>query len=190
MIGQNGAMPDGTTAVPITGDDDADRLLADEPLALLIGMLLNQQMPLERAFHAPYDLKERLGGRLDAAAIASADPDVLADLFAEPPALHRASGPMASRTQEVCRTVVNDYGGDAAAIWTTAATGEDLFFRLSALPGFGAQKARVLMIILSDHLGVAPPGTAEVTGPQRNREFFSISPAPKTMIDGKWTRVK
>ena len=184
-------MPNRPTAVPITGDDDADRLLAAEPLALLIGMLLNQQMPLERAFHGPYDLKERLGGgRLDAAAIASADAGAMADVFAEPPALHRAPGPMARRTQELCRIVVEDYGGDATAIWTTAATGEDLFYRLSALPGVGAQKARILMIILSDHLGVAPPGADEIADAQRNREFFSISPAPKTMIDGKWTRVK
>ena len=183
-------MPDGITAVPLTGDDDADQLLAEEPLALLIGMLLNQQMPLERAFHGPYDLKERLGGRLDAADIADADADGLVDVFAEPPALHRAAGPMAGRAQELCRTIVADYGGDAAAIWTSATTGEELFYRLSALPGFGAQKARVLMIILNDHLGVAPPGADEIANQQRNRDFFSIAPAPKTMIDGKWTRVK
>lgn len=183
-------MADGITAVPLTGDDDADRLLAEEPLALLLGMLLNQQMPLERAFHGPYDLKDRLGGRLDAIAIATADPNALAEAFAEPPALHRASGLMAGYAQDLCRVVVADYGGDAAALWSTAATGEDLFYRLSALPGFGAHKARVLMMLLQDHLDVAPPGSAEITDPYRNREFFSIAPAPKSLVDGKWTRTK
>lgn len=171
-------MPDEIRAVPITGDDEADRLLAEEPLALLIGMLLNQQMPVERAFHGPYDLKDRLGGRLDAAEIAGADADCLIDVFSEPPALHRAAGLMAGHTQELCRTVVEDYGGDPAVIWTTATTGEDLFYRLSALPGFGVQKARALMIILTDHFGVEPPGAAEITDPYRDRAFFSISPGP------------
>jgi uncharacterized HhH-GPD family protein len=111
-------------------------------------------------------------------------------LFAMPPELHRAAGAMAGRAQDLCRIVVEDYRGDAASVWSTATTGEDLFNRLSALPGYGAHQARVLMMLLQDHLDVAPPGSAEITDPYRNRQFFSIAPAPKSMVDGKWTRTK
>jgi len=183
-----GGVPHLNGAIPLTGDPAADDLLAEEPLALLIGMLLNQQTPMERAFYGPYELKQRLGGRLDVGEIAAADPAALAAAFAEAPALHRAAGAMAARTQELCRTVVDDYGGDPAAVWSTARSGQELFDHLCALPGFGAHKARVLMILLSDHLGVAPAGAADITGPYRDREFFSIAPAPKKLVDGRWTR--
>src|SRR3712207_1084906 len=127
--------------LPFTGDPEADRLLADDPLALLIGMLLDQQVPMERAFRSPYDLKERMGGRLDAAELAGADPEELVAVFRGPPALHRYPGSMAGRTQELCRYVLEHYDGQAERIWVGAASGADLLARLQALPGFGEQKA-------------------------------------------------
>ena len=142
----------------LSGEPDADALLTKDPLALLIGMVLDQQIPLERAFKSPYDLRERLGGTLDAGQLASMDPDALAAVFAERPALHRFPKSMAARVQEVCTVVVNDYGGDAAAIWTSAADGKELLANLRALPGFGEQKARIFLALLAKQLGVQPPG--------------------------------
>jgi len=145
-------------------DPEADRLLSESPLALLIGMVLDQQIPLERAFRGPLLLKERLGGRLDAAEIAAMDPDELARIFSEKPALHRFPASNARRVWELCRVIVDDYGGDAAAIWRTAPTGEELFRRLRALPGFGDQKARIFVALLAKQLGVRPPGWEGVAG--------------------------
>src|SRR2546423_14795911 len=103
--------------LPLTGDEPADKLLEDDALALLIGMLLDQQVPMEKAFHSPYDLRERLGGRLDAAEIASVDPAKLVEVFSERPALHRFPGSMATRTQALCQALVDEYGGQAANLW-------------------------------------------------------------------------
>jgi uncharacterized HhH-GPD family protein len=152
----------GTLAV--TGDPGADELLNTDPLALLIGMLLDQQVPMEKAFHSPYDLKERLGGRLDAADIASRDPDELKQVFAERPALHRFPGAMAARTQELCRVVAERYAGDAAAVWSSTRTGGELFGRLRELPGFGDQKARVFTALLAKRVGVTPVGWEQAAG--------------------------
>ena len=163
------------TALPLTGDAEADELLAADPLALLIGMLLDQQVPMEKAFHSPYDLKERLGGRLDAAEIAGSDPDELAALFAERPALHRFPGSMAARTQELARRLVDEYGGRAERVWTEAETGEDLFARLRALPGFGEQKARIFVALLAKRLGVTPPGWEDVAGAYGKPGWFSVA---------------
>jgi uncharacterized HhH-GPD family protein len=149
----------------LSGDPDADGLLADDPLALVIGMVLDQQIPLERAFRSPYDLKERLGGTLDAAAIAAMDPDALAAVFAERPALHRFPSSMAGRVQEVCRLVVDEYGGDAAAIWTSAADGKQLLANVRALPGFGVQKARIFIALLGKQLAVRPTGWRQASTP-------------------------
>lgn len=149
----------------LSGDPDADELLTDDPLALVIGMVLDQQIPLERAFKSPFDLKERLGGSLDAGAIAAMDPDRLADVFATKPALHRFPSSMSGRVQQVCRMVVDEYDGDAAAIWTTAATGADLMAAITALPGFGVQKARIFTALLGKQLGVQPPGWREASAP-------------------------
>jgi uncharacterized HhH-GPD family protein len=149
----------------LSGDPDADGLLADDPLALVIGMVLDQQIPLERAFRSPYDLKERLGGTLDAAAIAAMDPDALAAVFAERPALHRFPSSMAGRVQEVCRLVVYEYGGDAAAIWTSAADGKQLLANVRALPGFGVQKARIFIALLGKQLAVRPTGWRQASTP-------------------------
>ncbi len=117
-------------ALHLSGDADADAVLSRDPLALLIGMVLDQQVTLEKAFSSPAELARRLGGSLDAASIAAMDPGELADIFRERPALHRYPGSMAARVQEVCRTVVEDYGGKADAIWKGVASGEDLVARI------------------------------------------------------------
>jgi uncharacterized HhH-GPD family protein len=148
----------------LTGDPDADALLSSDPLALLIGMVLDQQIPMERAFKAPLELKERLAGNLDAATIASMPPDDLAAVFAEKPALHRFPRSMAGRVQDVCAAVVETYDGDAAAIWATAADGKELLAHVKALPGFGDQKARIFVALLGKQVGVRPPGWDEAAG--------------------------
>ena len=145
-------------------DPDADALLTDSPLALLIGMVLDQQIPLEWAFKGPHTLTLRLGRDLDATDIARRDPEELADAFATPPALHRFPGSMAGRVQELCRVIVEDYGGDPAAIWTGVGTGAELLKRIEALPGFGRQKARIFLALLGKQLGVRPKGWREAAG--------------------------
>jgi uncharacterized HhH-GPD family protein len=161
--------------LPLTGDREADTLLEEDPLALLIGMLLDQQVPMEKAFRGPYDLKERIGGRLDAAEIASFDGEALAGLFKGPPALHRYPGSMAGRTQDMCRALVERYDGDAASVWTSATTGQELFANLKALPGFGEQKARIFIALLAKRFGVTPPGWADVAGPYGQMGHFSVA---------------
>ncbi len=162
-------------ALHLTGDEAADELLSSDPFALLIGMLLDQQIPMEKAFRSPFDLKERLGGRLDPADIADHDPEALAAVFARPPALHRFPGSMAARTQALARTLVDDYGGSAAAVWETADTGTELYQRLKALPGFGDQKARIFLALLAKRLGVQPPGWEEAAGPYSSDGFYSVA---------------
>jgi uncharacterized HhH-GPD family protein len=149
----------------LSGDADADTLLTTDPLALLIGMVLDQQIPLERAFRSPYDLQERLGRQLDAAALASMDPDALAAVFGEKPALHRFPKSMAGRVQELCARIVDSYDGDPAAIWTSAADGKALLANVKALPGFGEQKARIFVALLGKQLGVRPPGWEKAAAP-------------------------
>lgn len=150
--------------LPLSGDDEADRLLEDDPLALVIGMILDQQIPLERAFHSPLELKERLGGVLDAHAIAAMDPEGLSEVFAQQPALHRFPASMATRVRDACQHLVEAYDGDAARVWTEAADGADLLRRVKALPGFGDQKARIFVALLGKRLGVGPPGWEEAAG--------------------------
>jgi uncharacterized HhH-GPD family protein len=148
----------------------SDAFLAADPLALLVGMMLDQQFPMERAFGSPYVLAQRLGlqpdagGRLDAAAIAAANPDELGVVFAGPPALHRFPGAMAGRVQTLCRIIRDDYDNDAASLWQTAANGKELLDRLKALPGFGDQKARIFVALLGKQLGVQPDGWREAAG--------------------------
>jgi uncharacterized HhH-GPD family protein len=144
---------------------EADELLTNDPLALLIGMVLDQQVPLERAFSAPYELVQRLGKPLDAAELAEADPDALGAIFARQPALHRFPAAMAKRVQAMCRLIVDQYGGDAARVWASAADGRDLLKRVSALPGFGAQKAKIFVALLGKQLAVTPPGWREACAP-------------------------
>lgn len=143
--------------LPFTGDDEADGLLVEEPLALLIGFELDQQVPLQKAFSGPLELKRRLG-TLDCATIASTDPEKLDAIFRERPALHRFPGNMARRTQELCSFLVERYGGDARRVWGEAKDGADLEARLLELPGFGPMKAGTVIAILGKQLGVTPPG--------------------------------
>jgi uncharacterized HhH-GPD family protein len=148
----------------LSQNPEADRLLSEDPLALLIGMVLDQQVPLERAFSSPLDLKNRLGGRLDAEEIAGMDPDKLAEVFMARPALHRFPAANAKRVQELCRIIVGEYGGRAAGVWEDAADGADLLRRVRALPGFGEQKARIFVGLLGKQLGVQPPGWEDAAG--------------------------
>jgi uncharacterized HhH-GPD family protein len=144
-----------------TGNDEADALIAEEPLALLIGFVLDQQVPVQKAFTGPLELKRRLGS-LEAAQIAEADPNELDRIFREKPALHRYPGTMAERTQDLAAAVLSDYDGHAARIWQDADSGDDLQNRLLALPGIGPMKARSLIAILVKRFGVRPPGWEEV----------------------------
>ena len=149
------------TSLPFTGDDAADRLLADDPLALLIGFALDQQVTVQKAFRGPADLKDRLG-HLDAARIAAMPPEELADVFRKPPALHRFPGSMAGKVQALCAAIASDYGNDAAAVWRDAKDGPDLERRLLALPGIGDMKAKSIIAVLGNRFGVRPPGYDQV----------------------------
>jgi uncharacterized HhH-GPD family protein len=149
------------TRLHFTGNDEADALLAEEPLALLIGFVLDQQVPVQKAFSGPLELRRRIG-TLDAAAIAGMDPGELDRAFRERPALHRFPGTMAMRTQELCAAVATDYENDAARIWTEASDGRDLEQRLLDLPGIGPMKARSLIAILGKRFGIKPPGWEDV----------------------------
>ncbi len=163
-------------ALHLSQNPDADQLLSDDPLALLIGMVLDQQVPLERAFTAPLDLRERLGHRYDAEELAGMDPDKLVAIFSSRPALHRFPAANAKRVQELCRVVVTEYGGNAASIWNTAPTGAELLGRVRALPGFGEQKARIFVGLLGKQLGVRPPGWEEAAGRYgETGTYFSVA---------------
>jgi uncharacterized HhH-GPD family protein len=145
-----------TLAMPV--EPEANELLTRSPLALLIGMLLDQQVPLERAFSAPLDLVRRLGHEPTAAELAGFDPAALAAIFSERPALHRYPKAMAARVQDLARLIVETYDGEAEQVWTTARTGAELLKRVAALPGFGAQKAQIFVALLGKQLGVQPRG--------------------------------
>jgi uncharacterized HhH-GPD family protein len=159
-------------ALVLSQQPAADALLTRDPLALLIGMVLDQQVPLERAFSAPYDLTQRLGHELDATELAEHDPDALAAIFAGPPALHRYPKSMAKRVQDLCRMLVDQYGGDAAAVWRDAPDGAALRRRIAALPGFGVQKAQIFVALLGKQYGVRPPGWREAAGAYGERSSF------------------
>jgi uncharacterized HhH-GPD family protein len=149
----------------IAQDDAADELLGRDPLALLIGMLLDQQFPMERAFAAPRLLADRLGVEsLSAADLAAADPEKLVRVFQGPPALHRYPGSMAARTQDLCRLLVERYEGRADKLWDDAPDGATLLRRLGELPGFGAQKSKIFLALLGKRCGVTPPGWREAAG--------------------------
>lgn len=148
-------------SLPFTGDTEADTLLATEPVALLIGFVLDQQVSLQKAFSGPLELRRRVG-TIDAAAIAAMDPADLDEAFRTRPALHRYPGNMAKRTQGLCRVITEQYEGDASRIWTEASDGVDLEKRLLALPGIGEMKAKALIAILVKRFGVTPPGYEDV----------------------------
>ena len=140
-----------------TENPEANALLDTDPLALLIGMVLDQQVKMEKAFSGPYELKKRLDG-LDAQTIATMDPDRLDKVFRERPALHRFPGNMARRVQAMTQAVVKDYGGDAGSVWREARDGDDLAKRISKLPGFGEMKTKIMVSVLAKKFGVKPPG--------------------------------
>jgi uncharacterized HhH-GPD family protein len=150
-------------ALPVA--PEANELLSRDALALLIGMLLDQQVPLERAFSAPFELVTRLGHEPTADELSDINPEELVRVFSERPALHRFPKAMAGRVQELARIIVAEYGGDAAALWSTATSGPELLQRVSALPGFGAVKAQIFVALLGKQLGVCPPGWREASGP-------------------------
>ena len=145
-----------------THKEEANRLLAGDPLALMIGMLLDQQFKMEWAFHSPFALQERLGRPLDAADIASIDEAEFEAIFKGPPALHRFPNSMGRRTQALCAVIDEEYDGDAAAVWRTAADAKDLLKRLKALPGFGDAKSKIFVGIVGKRLGEGPDGWEDV----------------------------
>lgn len=145
-------------------DAEANELLTRSPLALLIAMLLDQQIPLERAFSAPRDLVRRLGHEPTAEELAAFNPEELAAIFGQRPALHRFPKAMAARVQELARLIAGEYDGDPAAVWSTATSGAELLKRVSTLPGFGEQKAKIFVALLGKQLGVRPDGWREAAG--------------------------
>ncbi|WP_029145367.1 HhH-GPD-type base excision DNA repair protein [Microbacterium luticocti] len=163
-------------ALHITADPAADELLTGNPLALLIGMLLDQQVPMETAFAGPLKLQQRLGA-VDAAAIARADPEVFAAAFREPPAVHRFPGSMATRVQALCQAVATEWDDDASAIWTKGSPdGAEVLRRLKALPGFGEQKAKIFLALLGKQCGFDGDGWREASAPYgENGSFRSVA---------------
>lgn len=158
----------------IAQDPAADRVLSDDPFALLVGMLLDQQFPMERAFAGPAKVLERFG-TLDPAAVAAADPEAFADLCATPPAVHRYGRSMAGRIQALAVVVRDEYGGDASALWREAPTGAEVFARVRALPGFGDQKSKIFTALLAKQLGVRPPGWEQVCGAYAEDGYRSVA---------------
>jgi uncharacterized HhH-GPD family protein len=162
-------------AIPITGDPDADRLLERDPLALMIGMLLDQQVPMEWAFRGPSTLRDRLGGRLDAGEIAAMDLDEFVAVCATKPAIHRFPSSMGKRVHELCSYLVEHYDGDAAKVWKGVRSGETLYARLRDLPGYGEEKSKIFMAILAKRLGKKPAGWEEVAAPFSDAEPRSVA---------------
>lgn len=151
-----------TLSLPI--DPAANELLNRNALALVLGLVLDQQVPLEKAFSSPYVLAQRLGHEPTARELAGFDPAALVEIFATPPALHRFPKAMADRVQQVCRLLVERYDGDAAALWRDVSTGKDLLARIGALPGFGKQKAQIFLALLGKQFDIRPPGWREAAG--------------------------
>jgi uncharacterized HhH-GPD family protein len=181
-----------TPRIPITGDADTDLLLEENPLALLIGMLLDQQVPMEWAFRGPASLDERLGG-LDAAHIAAMAPEDLEAVFKVKPALHRYPGSMAKRTHALCQVVVDDYDGRAEAIWEDVSSGAKLLARLHALPGYGEEKSKIFIAILAKRLDVKPRGWKSAAAPFSDKKPRSVADvsSPETLLDVReWKKAK
>ena len=163
-----------TMAIHITGDAAADQVLTDSPFALLVGMMLDQQYPMEHAFRGPSKVLTRFG-TLEPAAIAAADPEEFATLCSTPPAIHRYGRSMAARLQALAALVEAEYGGDASRIWTGVATGQELLARVMALPGFGKQKAQIFVALLAKQLGVRPEGWERAVGAYAEDGYRSVA---------------
>jgi uncharacterized HhH-GPD family protein len=178
---------------PITGNPEDDQVLLDSPLALLIGMLLDQQVPMSWAFRGPARLKERLDGRLDAGEIAALGPDAVADLFSTKPALHRYPGAMGKRTALLCQHLVDHHDGDAEDVWQGAKDADDLWARVHALPGFGEEKSQIFIALLAKRFGVAPEGWERVAGVFADDEPRSVADVstPELLLDVRaWKKAK
>jgi uncharacterized HhH-GPD family protein len=161
-----------TGTLHITGDGDADQLLSTDPLALMIGMLLDQQSPMETAFSGPAKIASRLGS-FDAASIAAHDPEAFVELFRTPPSVHRFPGSMAGRVQALCEKLVSEWNADAARIWTSGdPDGAEVFRRLRTLPGFGEQKAKIFLALLGRQYGYDGAGWREVSAPYGDPDAF------------------
>jgi uncharacterized HhH-GPD family protein len=159
---------------PVTGDPDADKLLVDDPLALLIGMLLDQQVPMEWAFKGPATLADRLGG-LDAGAIAAMEPEAFVAVCAAKPAIHRFPGSMGRRIHDLCVLLTEQYDGDAAKVWKGVRSADVLYRRLRELPGYGDEKTRIFIAILAKRFGRRPAGWEEVAAPFSDAEPRSVA---------------
>lgn len=164
----------GGMAIHITGDTAADEVLTKDPFALLMGMLLDQQYPMEHAFRGPAKVLERFGS-LDPRRIADADPAEFAALCSTPPAVHRFPGSMATRIQDLARIVVDKYDGDATRLWNEAADGKELMKRMTDLPGFGKQKAQIFVALLAKQVGVRPAGWESAVGAYAEDGFRSVA---------------
>jgi uncharacterized HhH-GPD family protein len=154
----------GNAPLRLTGDPDADQLLTDDDNALLIGMVLDQQVPMEKAFSGPLVIARRMGGRLDIAKIAAMGEDEFVALCSERPAIHRFPAAMAKRIRQVCQVLAEDYGGEASNIWKGARSGDEVKAKLSRLPGFGADKAAIFTAVLGKQRGVTPDGWRTAAG--------------------------
>ncbi|HUI05309.1 MAG TPA: HhH-GPD-type base excision DNA repair protein [Acidimicrobiales bacterium] len=154
----------------LSQDRDADALLSSNPFALLVGMVLDQQVPLEWAFASPLELQRRLGRDLDAGEVAAMDPEQLSASFSAKPALHRYPGSMATRVHELARRITDDYDGRAEGLWQGVTSGTELYTRVRALPGFGEQKAKIFVALLGKQLGVRPEGWEAASAPYSDRE--------------------
>ena len=166
-------------AINITGDPAADKVLDESPFALLAGMMLDQQYPMEHAFRGPAKILDRFGS-LDPEAIASADPEEFAAMAATTPAIHRFPGSMSAKLQELARIVTEEYDGDASRIWTEATDARDLLKRMMALPGFGKQKAQIFVALLAKQRGVRPEGWEAVVGDYSLDGYRSVA----DVVDG------
>ncbi len=182
-----------TVRFPITFDDDANALLAEDPLALLFGMLLDQQVPMTWAFKSPIVIKERLGDRWSPSAIAAMDPEDLVALFCEKPAVHRYPAAMARRAHAIAVDIVEHYDGDTASIWTTARSGAELYRRVSSLPGFGEEKAQIFIALLAKRFDVKPRGWKAAAGAfsdNQPRSAADVDSMPKLREVQAWKKAQ
>jgi uncharacterized HhH-GPD family protein len=170
-------------ALTLTGDPAADELLSENAFALLIGMLLDQQIAMELAFVGPSRLAERLDGELTPATVAAMDPETLEERFRQKPAIHRYPGSMATRVQALAEHLVEHHDGDAAALWADVTSGAELYRRVAALPGYGQQKARIFVALLGKQCGVTPEGWREAAGDYGQDGYRSIADvtSPETL---------
>jgi uncharacterized HhH-GPD family protein len=181
-----------TPHLPITGNPDADQLLVEDPLALLLGMLLDQQVPMEWAFTGPFTLRERLG-HLDAGKIAAMPVEEFVDVCREKPAIHRFPKSMGERAHAVCEHVVDTYDGHAERLWTDAADARDLYDRLRAVPGYGDEKTKIFVAILAKRFGIRPDGWEDVAGPFADdtpRSVADVSSEDALLEVRKWKKAQ